>query len=40
MMSPEKGSSLMVGSLSVGAVGVKEGSEEEVRVVRDTEVDS
>jgi len=39
-MSPEKGSNLMVGSLTVGAVGVKEGSEVEVRVMRDTEADS
>jgi hypothetical protein len=39
-MSPEKVSNLMVGSLTVGAVGVKEGSEVEVRVMRDTEAHS
>ena len=39
-MSPDKGSSLVVGSLTVGSVGVKEGNEGEVRVMRDTEADS
>jgi hypothetical protein len=39
-MSLEKCSNLMVGSLNVGAVGVKEVSEVEVWVMRDTEADS
>jgi hypothetical protein len=38
-MSPENGSNLIVGSLTVGAVGVEKGNGVEVRVMRDTKAD-